>query len=947
MRTRSLAVGLAIALAGCAGSAPSGPPAALTEHDFAADPELATDGDQVGVTFLEPTDVAPGAGDTGSPGVDLIPIRISTERTFTYALDPSDLSGTIQKAELLGADGTVLLTLESGASSGTVTLPPGTYRMAIHSGWSGVDETGAESRAVFLEPEQVAEPASSPVASVTGRVIAIHERRLLRVGYCPGCDLSGADLRGKNLNGARLSGANLSSAKLQGAQLRAASLDRANLKGAFLSDADLFGASLLGADLTGATHSGTILGLATWPDGTICREVSKGTCLSNAGVTEAAWTIFVYGHGDHNLNESLVWDVYRMTRASLSTQDRRGVNVLVAADFCAGNVCNAGRDFLNPWDPNASNPAVPLAQKKFAFATGTQFWRVTGDGAPPKLVGSVTEQNLDDPAVLQRWLALTFKAYPARHYAVVLWDHGGSWDGGFGGDWQDRATPPWALGMQATTVASTVDAGLREAGFGSTRKLDFLAFDTCLMAANEVIWNFRDLTELYIANAELDFGLGLAYEETFSWIASNPDVKAMDLGRKEVELWNTYHSTPTAEDPLTMDLLLRAHAVFDMTKLPRYQQAVKGLVDTLLQKGNATWSEVGRARAGTLPQYGSLDENLASNYFDFGQFLAKLEATVTDDDVKVEAKAALEALLELAPSRSMGQMRTAAGQLGLHTAIDTNKAWGTRALAYRQLPWDAAVRWSLVVDRLASENRPSSNPPDGTGPEFLVAALPGLGTTVATLLVTPSLQATDSAEGRTYVQMQRTDGSFLHGLVARSFRADATPYDVSWKGSLRALVSSSGTTDWVHAEPFFGAGAFDLWRFPAVRTRTDGTVLSDANNNPLLTYAVFDGRTGEVSYLLLPSSVGWSVELASRSSDYRLVPAFPSVDENNRISFRNWSRGNTFLIPKAGAPKLKVQFATVNVAAAGPTFVTFLRDIWGNESMRSVGVPLPVGASSP
>nr|WP_320009597.1 pentapeptide repeat-containing protein [uncultured Desulfobulbus sp.] len=78
-------------------------------------------------------------------------------------------------------------------------------------------------------------------------------QRLLKTKSCPGCDLSGADLRQCRLTKAKLNGANLS-----GAQLNLADLSGANLQQAILFETDLSGADLSFADLNGAEFRGTI-----------------------------------------------------------------------------------------------------------------------------------------------------------------------------------------------------------------------------------------------------------------------------------------------------------------------------------------------------------------------------------------------------------------------------------------------------------------------------------------------------------------------------------------------------------------------------------------------------------------------------------------------------------------------------------------------------------------
>ncbi len=84
-----------------------------------------------------------------------------------------------------------------------------------------------------------------------------NKQNLLDTNQCPGCDLSGVDLRntnleGANLNGAILRGANLSGCELQNVDFRGANLEAANLKRSDFHGADLSGVSLNGAWVQGA-----------------------------------------------------------------------------------------------------------------------------------------------------------------------------------------------------------------------------------------------------------------------------------------------------------------------------------------------------------------------------------------------------------------------------------------------------------------------------------------------------------------------------------------------------------------------------------------------------------------------------------------------------------------------------------------------------------------------
>ena len=84
------------------------------------------------------------------------------------------------------------------------------------------------------------------------------------------------------------------------------------------------------------------------------------------------------------------------------------------------------------------------------------------------------------------------------------------------------------------------------------------------MSGVEVTSAFTELTKVYIANAELDYGPGLDYEGTLSWLAANPGASAADFARAEAMLWDAHH-----REASRVDGFYRSHAAWDMTPLGR------------------------------------------------------------------------------------------------------------------------------------------------------------------------------------------------------------------------------------------------------------------------------------------------------------------------------------------------------------------------------------------
>ena len=112
------------------------------------------------------------------------------------------------------------------------------------------------------------------------RELSLNAQRVKETGYCPGCNLQGADLSsldlgGANLQGAILVGANLASTRLEGADLRGANLASANLGMANLKRADLSGSSLKKTNLKNSS---------------VIEACFKGADLSSANLSGAEMT---------------------------------------------------------------------------------------------------------------------------------------------------------------------------------------------------------------------------------------------------------------------------------------------------------------------------------------------------------------------------------------------------------------------------------------------------------------------------------------------------------------------------------------------------------------------------------------------------------------------------------------------------------------------------------
>ena len=131
-----------------------------------------------------------------------------------------------------------------------------------------------------------------------GRCLTLEIKRLIKTGYCKGCDLRAAtlptdisfekvDLRYANLSRAFLSGAVLSGADFSHANLSRADLSKTDLKETYFYKADLSGAYLLDANLTRANLQSTQFTSANLGRADLTQADLKNAILHNASLVGA------------------------------------------------------------------------------------------------------------------------------------------------------------------------------------------------------------------------------------------------------------------------------------------------------------------------------------------------------------------------------------------------------------------------------------------------------------------------------------------------------------------------------------------------------------------------------------------------------------------------------------------------------------------------------------
>ncbi len=617
--------------------------------------------------------------------------------------------------------------------------------------------------------------------------------------------------------------------------------------------------------------------------------------LGDKPAAEAAWTIVIYGHGDHNLSNSLLNDLGEMARANLGRAGR--VNVLALTD----------------WD---ASQAIAGTDPPQAFPEGVQLFQIPGGARDLQLIAEGPEANLDDPAVLTELVASVFGAFPAEHRAVVLWDHGGSWSGGFGSDSQNGTVAhPTPMAPQA--VATAIQAGLERAGITASPPLDLVSFDTCLMAGAEVVFPFRDLARAYIANAEIDYGNGWDYTTTLSYIAAHADDDALDLAKAEVSQWDKHHADASANDAL-----LRSHVAIDLSKVAAFGTATKALTTALSASDSFDAVELGRSGFFALPPYASqieLSQSSMPGLRDAGQILASLAESGSDPDVAQaagDAQAALEAMLV---DSSQGTLREASKQAGLHIQLGAAADVSAELPAYakRASLWSRASGWGSTLQQLVAAS-------DAQPPTFTHAVQSASASLAAPPILELSTVDADTAKGTVNLGASLDANTVVYlGMIGSGVLEAQTDYTFEWDGKVITFPDGQPAMLGVWLDVPEGAGDVVL-STPGVLT---------AGGEELEAQLVFSATEGSASAAIVSlNGVTSTLSLAEIAQSFpgsTFTPAYVAIDANSGDS--SLIAGDAIDIPEAGTLTFDVNY----MPAGSYYFFTSISDVWGNVSTEA------------
>lgn len=198
---------------------------------------------------------------------------------------------------------------------------------------------------------------------------------------------------------------------------------------------------------------------------------------------EKEWTVLVYMAGDNDLEPYLVNNLIALEKVGSND----GVNVVVELD-------------------RGEKPRSPVTKWKGSRRLLIQKSDDNARVASP-VVQELGPVNMADPGHLSDFIQWGMKNYPARHYMVIINDHGygfmGAADDKGNKDTMNLKEMHQGFDSALKGIQNTVTEGVKDAAQATGRKIDVIGFDACLMSMVEVGYELKDHADLMVASQEV------------------------------------------------------------------------------------------------------------------------------------------------------------------------------------------------------------------------------------------------------------------------------------------------------------------------------------------------------------------------------------------------------------------------------------------------------------
>ena len=377
----------------------------------------------------------------------------------------------------------------------------------------------------------------------------------------------------------------------------------------------------------------------------------------------AEWTVMVYMDGDNNLEGQAIGDFLEMSDVG-STAD---LNIVVQMDRISGYDASYG-----DW-------------------TGANRYRVEQGMVPDAAsdLMSIGEVNMGDAGTLTDFVVWGASNFPAHHFQLVLWDHGGNWEGAC---WDDSSAGDMLDLPELSGAMSSASSAL---GFD----MDMIGFDACQMAGVEVYFELYSYTSYFVGSQINEPGMGWNYALTLARLAADPSMSAPVLGQHIAEDYVDSYSVPIP--PYASKEV--AISVVDAGRIAGLVSDLDDLAMEMMTNMEAEHNYYRSSRSGAVSLY--------SHYVDVYDLVSWLKMYAPDAGVRSAAQAVINASMSTITFSSLHDLpggQDLSGAYGLSVYFPTYGGFYDDNYDSTGMAFPAGTLWEeMLADFYAATSTPN------------------------------------------------------------------------------------------------------------------------------------------------------------------------------------------------------------------------------------------------
>ena len=227
------------------------------------------------------------------------------------------------------------------------------------------------------------------------------------------------------------------------------------------------------------------------------------------GKVDKEWTVMVYVNGKNNLMPYALKDMNEMEM--IGSTDK--VNVVAETGLISGYGAM-------PWTGTA----------RFLIKKDNDIKKVSSP-----ILQNLGKSDMGDYKNVVAFVKWAQAAYPAKHYMLVVWNHGAGWIKS-----RMEVTKGISYDDETGNHINTPQMGLMMKGIG---KIDVYGSDACLMQMPEVNYEIKDYVDYIVGSEETEPGDGYTYDLLLGPLVKKPTMSAADLGKLTVNAYADHYGT--------------------------------------------------------------------------------------------------------------------------------------------------------------------------------------------------------------------------------------------------------------------------------------------------------------------------------------------------------------------------------------------------------------------